>query len=102
MRILNDADHVSEWVCHTGNANAFANILHWAMRRRAQLKKAVARGLAIGHFPITCYATRADGDAGHIRIKTKLVAANVEANIERLIEIRLDPEHRAVPRLRLV
>lgn len=92
MRILNDAEDIAEWVENSGNLDALANILNAGTLSRAERKQSLKRSLSIGDTPIDDSATRAQGRCGRIGIEAKLVTADAETDVERLVEVRRDTE----------
>ena len=99
MRILDDPEEIAERIEHGGDL--MPPPTSWTPRcsRAAELQETGIRGLGVRHSPVGRRSAGAGGAVRRIRIQTQLVAADVEADVEGLIEIGRDPEHRAVPGL---
>jgi len=57
------------------------------------------RGARICDTPVGTRSAGAGGAGIRVWVETELITADVEADVERLVEIGLDAEHRAVPGL---
>jgi hypothetical protein len=98
MRVLNDAEDVSEWVEDRCYSNAAADFLHGGARRSAKADQAVESRLSVRNPPIRHRTGLPAGCAGSVWIEAQFVATHVEAHIEGLIEVRLNLENRGIPR----
>ena len=91
MWIFNNAEYVAERIENGGDADSFTDILNVCALGCAERQETFQRRLSIGYSPINDDTARASG-RGWIGIETELVAADVEADIKRLVEVRLDAE----------
>ena len=102
MRVLNDAENVSERVENRRNANAVPDLLHRRTLGSAERDEAVESCLRVRNTPIGDRTRLTAGSAGSIGIESQLVTAHVVANVKRLVEVRLNPEDGRIPSLSLV
>src|SRR5205823_2088992 len=96
--ILNQAHQVAKRIgdrCHT---NVATDVLHGRLETRAGASELPDRGVDVWYAPVGHRSTRARTYPRRVRIQPQLVAANVEADVERLVEVGLNAEDRAVPR----
>ena len=91
MWIFNDSENIPERVENGGYANSFANILNVRALGGAEREQTFQRGIGIGDAPVNNHAARTCG-RGWIGIETELVTANIEPNVKRLVEVRLNSE----------
>src|SRR6267378_3309036 len=99
MRVLDEPHQISKRIGDRRDPNSLADILNGRLEGRALANKVLDRFFDVWDTPVCDRAPRTRPDSFGIRIETELVATDVEANVERLIEVRLDPEGRAVPLL---
>src|SRR6266478_8811416 len=99
VRVLDETHQISKRIGDGRDSNAFPNIPNGGLESRSRANELVDRLLDVGDAPIRHRASRARFDALGVGIQTKLEATNVEANVERLVEVWLDPERGAVPLL---
>src|SRR2546422_11453017 len=97
MGILDQSHEVPERIRHRRHLDAFADVFHGRLERRAGADKVLDSLVRIGYSPVGDSAARPRLYAFRVRIQAELEAANVEANIEWLIEVGLDAERGAVP-----
>ena len=97
MWILNDAQNVAEGIKHRRDLDALPDVLNVTVPGRAQFQQPIERGLCIHDSPIHFHAAHAVGRARNIGIQTQFEATNIEADIKRLIEVRLDAENSRIP-----
>src|ERR1700704_6355508 len=100
VRVLDESHQISKRIGDGRHPNSLADILDRRLERRAGANKVLDRFLDVGDTPVRHRASRSRPDSLGIRIQPELEATDVESNVERLIEVRLDPEGRAVPLLR--
>ena len=95
MRVLYDADDVSEGVGDGRDLDSFTHIM------RGFDDFGAARSGVCQRFVDVRDSPPRDGSTGTdvfcIRVEAKLVTSDIEADVEWLIEIRLDAEHLRVP-----
>src|SRR4051812_43914995 len=96
MRVFDDTDHVAPRIEHVGHANTFSYILNVRSRTCAEFEQARERWLDVLDAPVGSLR-RAFGLT--VRRQTELEAADVEADVERLVEIRREPQDLHVPEL---
>ncbi len=97
MWVLDHPEGVAEGIGHGGDLDAVADILNGRARGGAEGEEAVEGGVGIVHTPVGNGAAGAGWCAARVGIETELVAADVKAHVERLVEVGLDAEHGAVP-----
>src|SRR5436190_18719581 len=102
MRILDDPKDIAERIEHRRDADPLAHFLDTRSLRGPERNEPAESSLCLGHAPIGHRPTLAAGCTGDIRIEPQLITANIEAHIEWLIEVRLDPEDLGIPSLSLV
>ena len=102
MRVLNDAENVSERVENRRNANAVPDLLHRRTLGSAERDEAVESCLRVRNTPIGDRTRVAARSARSIGIESQLVTADVVADVKRLVEVRLNPKDGRVPSLSLV
>ena len=98
MWVLDDARDVAEGVAYRGDLDATAHVLNSGTLGCAERQQTRHCGTGIGNTPIsdrTACAVR------NFRVEAKLAAADVEADIERLVEVWRDAEDRRIPGLGL-
>ncbi len=78
-----------------GDADAAADFSDGLARRRAGHAQPLLGRVAIGHTPVG-HRTITDGPIG---VQREFVAGDGEADVERLVEVRLDAEQARVPGL---
>jgi len=101
VRVLNDAENVSERVENRRNANAVPDLLHRRTLGSAERDEAFESCLRVRNTPIGDRTRLTAGSAGSIGIESQLVTAHVVANVKRLVEVRLNPEDGRIPSLTL-
>src|SRR6266550_3145414 len=94
VRVLDETHQISKRIGDGRDSNAFPNIPNGRLEGRSRANELVDRLLDVGDAPIRHGASRARFDALGVGIQT-----NVEANVERLVEVWLDAEGGAVPLL---
>src|SRR6266545_81783 len=99
VRVLDETHQICKRIGDGRDANAFPNILNGRLERCSLTNEVLDRLLDVGDAPIRHGASRARFDALGVGIQTKLEATNVEANVERFVEVWLDAEGGAVPLL---
>src|ERR1700752_790840 len=99
MRVLDDADHVPERIFDRRYFDSAANILHRLMHSRAHRRNSLKGGGAIFNTPIRDGANSLFSARTFGRLQAQLVTGNIKADVERLVEIRLNAEDFAVPLL---
>src|SRR5882762_6249308 len=95
--VFDEPDQISKRIGDRRNPYPLADILNGRLEGRSRANKVLDRFLDIRDTPKRHRASRARPDSLAIRIQTELEATNVEPNVERLIEVWLDAEGRAVP-----
>ena len=95
MRILDDAEHIAERVAHGRGFDAITDVLHFGMLGGATGEELRICLVGVVDAPVRNRSERnvAVGE------QAEFVAADVEAHVERLIEVRLLAEHTRVPGL---
>ena len=101
MWILDDAQNVAEGIEHRRDFNILADILNVAVPGRAEFQQSIQGSLRIRDSPVHLHAS-GTGRTCSVRVQAEFEATDIEADIERLIEVRLNAEHGSVPRLGLV
>src|SRR5260370_4009638 len=101
MRVFDDAEDVAERVFDRRHFDAAADFLQRVALRRPELEEPLVCGRGIAYAPVGAYPARAGGVARHVWVEAQLEAADVEPDVERLVEIRLNAQGLTVPRLRL-
>src|SRR5258705_12286903 len=96
VRILDDAETIAERILHRADANALADVRYFLDGFRAELDQSIENLARIGDAPVGAYAVRA---RLRIRQQAELEASDGKADIERLVEIRLDAHRLDVPHL---
>ena len=100
MRVLDDAEHVAEGVPDGPDLHAAPDVLHRLLRRRAEVEESLVGGVGVGDPPVRNASLRPPrGDRG-IRDEPELEAADVEADVEGLVEVGGDAERLGIPGLR--
>src|SRR6266446_1650170 len=92
MWVLNEPHEIPEWIGHRRDPDAFADVLNGRLEHGAGARKVLDRFLCIRDAPVRDAPARPGFHTFRIRIQAELKAANVEADVEWLIEIRLDAE----------
>src|SRR6266545_3734680 len=99
VRVLDETHQISKRIGDGRDANAFPNIPNGGLEGRSRANELLDRLLDVADAPIRHRPSRARFDALGVGIQPKLEATNVEANVERLVEVWLDAEGGAVPLL---
>src|SRR5712692_11231055 len=99
MRIFDNAEHVPEGILDASHSDPFANILHCFMHGRAELDDSLECGVRVFDSPVSNGAVGSVRDVSVSRLQAKLVAGDIEPDIERLVEVWFCAEHFAVPGL---
>ena len=102
MRVLNDAENVSERVENRRNANAVSDLLHRRTLGSAERDEAFESCLRVRNTPIGDRTRLTARSARSIGIKSQFATADAVADVKRLVEVRLNPEDGRVPSLSLV
>jgi len=79
-----------------------SNVGHRGVLAAAELAETGEGRVGVLDPPVDADTARAGRSLGGIGIEPQLEAADVEADVERLVEVRVDAEDGAVPLLRLV
>ncbi|MBW3628033.1 MAG: hypothetical protein KY464_01935 [Gemmatimonadetes bacterium] len=96
VRVLDDPDRVAERVQQGGYPDPFADVLHIGVDHRPTPDQIAYRPFDVRYTPVSDHRPR--GRAGcFTRLQPQLVPGNVEPDVERLVEVRLDPERTRVP-----
>ena len=90
MRVLDDAEDIAKWIEDGSDPNAIAHFLHHRARRRAEGNQAFKTRGGIGYSPVSDGPMLASRGGGSIGIETQLITADVVANVEGLVEVRLE------------
>src|SRR6185436_5550137 len=96
MRVFDDAEHIAPGIEHVRDADALAHVRDLGMRLGAELEQSCVRAGDVLDAPVD--ARRAGGGIGH---QAELVAADIEADVERLVEIRGEVQRFRIPTLAL-
>src|SRR5689334_19056170 len=100
LRVLDQADGVAIRIGHDADADAVAHVLHRVERLGPRLGHALPRRVAVLHAPVDDDAAIAGLMQRRLaRHQPELVARDVEADVERLVEVGLDAERAGVPAL---
>src|SRR6266576_2276289 len=99
MGILDESPEVSERIRHRCYLDAFPDVFHGRLELRSGCDEVLDGFVGIGDAPVGDATARSRLYALRVRIQTELKAADVEANVEWLIEVGLDAERGAVPLL---
>lgn len=99
MRVLDDPDDVAEGVFDRRDEDSAAHIRDRLALLRAEFREACERGARVGDAPVGDDAVAGDRARG-VGVEAEFVAADVEADVERLVEVRPGAEQRGVPLLR--
>ena len=97
MRIVDDANRVPEWIREDREANAFADIRDRSPNRGAYILQTSKRTFDVSHTPASDRSTSVGWSRYPVRIQPKLEPADRIANVERLVEVRILAQERAVP-----
>src|SRR5213595_1024407 len=99
VRVFNESDEIPEWISYGRHTNSLPDVLNGRLEARAGARKMLDRFLGIAHAPVGDRPSRPGFRTFRIGIQPKLEATNVEADIEWLVEVRLDAEGGAIPGL---
>ena len=104
VRVLDDAEHVPEGVGDMGDADTAAHLLDAATFGRPEFEEARVSVVRVLHAPVgdDALAAYRTGIAGLPGLQPELEATDVEAGVERLVELGFLAKHNAVPLLRPV
>ena len=94
---LNQAYEVAKRVCDYRHSDVPTDILNGGLYGRARLREMLDRGIDVRHPPVRNAATCARSYPLGVWIQPELEPANVEADIERLIEVGLHAERVSIP-----
>src|SRR5258707_14815817 len=97
MRVLDETHQISKRIGDGRDSNAVPNIPNGGLEGCSRANELVGRLLDVGDAPIRYGASRARLHYLGGGIQCKLVATKVKANVERFVEVWLDPEGGAVP-----
>src|SRR6266850_5676478 len=96
VRIFDDAEAIAEGILDRADTNALADVRNVLDGLRAERDQPIENFARIRDAPVRAYAIRARLG---IRQEAQLEAADGKADVKRLVEIGLDAERLAVPRL---
>src|SRR5438067_3035774 len=99
MWILDEPDQIPERIGDRRDLDPFADVLDRRRECCASARELLDRLGSVRNAPVGHNPARSGFDAFRVRVESKLVTADVEADIERFIEIGLDAEGAAVPLL---
>src|SRR5882672_567398 len=97
MRMLDDAEAVAEWILDRADDDAVADVMHGLDAGGPELQQAIEHLARVRHAPECLYAM---SSGLPVRQEAEFEPADREADVERLVEIRLHAKYFAVPRLR--
>src|SRR5689334_24852529 len=100
MRVLNQPDDITERIRNCSNPNIATDILDVSDYSRTRFPEVSKSTFNIRNSPVRDATAWTHSRLRSIRIEPKLEAADVESNIERLIEIRLHTKCFCIPRFR--
>lgn len=90
MRVLDDPEDVTPGVFHRRHDNTAPDVVGLRVPSRAQPQGPLVRRGGVTHAPVRDDAF-APGHPGRIGVEPQLVAADVEADVERLVEVSPKP-----------
>src|SRR5688572_10683230 len=96
MRVFDDAEHIAPGIEHVGGANIITDVRDIGARLSSELEQPGMRAVDVRNTPINTH--RAGRGIGQ---EPQLVPADIEADVERLVEIRCQPQDLGVPALAL-
>lgn len=101
VRIFDNANNIAEGIFNGPNLDPFPNVLHRLVSDRAEFDEFLESGFRIFDAPISNCAVGSVVGRRILRLDAEFISAHIEADVERLIEVRLDSEDFAVPLLAL-
>jgi hypothetical protein len=102
VRVLDDAKHIAVRVEDGRHPDAVADVLNAVVLCCSEFKEPTKRRVRIVQTPVSNHAGAGAWGTALVRLQPELESADVETDVKRLVEIRPDAEHHAVPFLRLV
>jgi hypothetical protein len=102
VRVLDDVEHIAVRVEDGRHPDAVAAGLNAVVLCCSEFKEPTKGHVRIVHTPVRHHAGAGAWGTALVRLQPELEFADVETDIKRLVEIRPDAEHHAVPFLRLV
>src|SRR5918997_1473229 len=102
VRVLDNAEHVAVRVEDGRHPDVVADVLNAAVLCRPEFEEPTDRRVRTITAPVSDHAGAGSRDIGLVRLQPELESSNVKTDVERLVEVRPDTEHQAVPFLRPV
>src|SRR5512133_2800022 len=100
MRILDQPDRIAKWIGHRCHLDSITHIVHRRDDGGACADEVLHGSFDIVNPPVRDGSSPSELERCGIRIEPKLIAGNAEADVERLIEIRLLLEGSRIPGFR--
>ena len=98
VRVLDDAEDVAEGILHRRDADPAADVLHRLVRPRAPSASSSRTPRRRPRRPSTATTPPPGTHVAHVGVEAELEAADLEADVEGLREVRLDAEDRGCTR----
>jgi hypothetical protein len=99
VRVLDHAERVAERIEHRRRLDAVADVLHGIAQRRAEAREPLDGLADVRDAPVR---ERAVGTGLAVGQEPELEAADLEADVERLVEVRRLAAYQALPFARSV
>src|SRR5262245_50445962 len=88
VRVLDDAEEIAERVAHAADLDPLADVLERRVRLGAGGEQALHRGAGVLNTPVGERPARAGAVLLDVGVEPQLKAADAEADVERLVEVR--------------
>ena len=101
MRVLDDPEDITPRVLHRRHDDPAPDFAGLRVLLRAECKDPFVSGRGVLHAPVRDDATGSCHPLG-VGVEPELVAPDVEADVERLVEVGSEAQYPRVPYLRLL